>query len=68
MKIDGVYGTSEYFAIDSKVRREEPDIWWRYTWGESPTDKRVRPSGDTDADGLFELAAGRIVQRMTYSG
>lgn len=50
MKIDGVYGTREYFAIDSKVRREEPDIWCRYTWGESPTDRRVLPSGDTDAD------------------
>jgi hypothetical protein len=31
VKIDGVYGTREYFAIDSKERREEPDIWWRYT-------------------------------------
>ena len=31
MNIDGVYGTSEYFAIDSKERREEPDIWCRYT-------------------------------------
>lgn len=49
MKIDGVYGTSEYFAIDSKLRRDEPDMWWRYTWGESPTDRRVLPSGDTDA-------------------
>ena len=58
MKIDGVYGTSEYFAIDSKVRREEPDIWCKYTWGESPTDKRVRPSGDTDANGSLERVAG----------
>ena len=59
MKIDGVYGTSEYFAIDSKVRREEPDMWWRYTWGESPTDKRVRPSGDTDANESLKGVAGQ---------
>lgn len=37
------------FVIGVNESRDPPLIWWKYTLLESPTDRRVRPSGEIEA-------------------
>lgn len=46
---DGSAGGMARVVIGVNERREPPDIRWRNTCVESPTDNNVRPSGDRDA-------------------
>lgn len=45
----GSKGGSVSWARGVKVIRAPPVMPWRYTWGESPTERSVRPSGEIDA-------------------
>lgn len=45
----GSKGGRVSWARGVNVIREPPVIPWRYTWGESPTERSVRPSGEIDA-------------------
>ena len=45
----GSKGGRVSWARGVNVMRAPPVIPWRYTWGESPTDRSVRPSGEIDA-------------------
>lgn len=44
-----IYGDNDNFVICVKRTCAPPVMRCRYTSGESPTDSRVRPSGDSDA-------------------
>lgn len=60
-----IYGESDSFIMCEKVTRAPPVTRCKYTSGESPTERSVRPSGEMDAAASLVPEQSREVKTLT---